>query len=95
MARKMWANVDANLMKFPASMRLMATTAAAEGVEGAVEVVEAAVAVAAQPVAAASSHYFNYLFTQRKQTCRRHLSCLVITIVIVAVVAYACGICSS
>lgn len=84
----MWPNVDANLMKFPASMRLMATTAAAEGVEGAVEVVEAAVAVAA-----ASSHYFNYLFTQRKQTCRRHLSCLVITIVIV--VAYACGICSS
>lgn len=79
----------------------MATTAAAEGVEGAaeaLEVVEAAEAVAAQPVAAASSHYFNYLFTQRKQTCRRHLSCLVITIVIVVaivVVAYACGICSS
>lgn len=75
-------------------MRLMAAAAvAAEAVEAAKASAEAAVAVAAQPVTAASTHYFNYLFTQRKQTCRRHLSCLVITIVVV--VAYACGICSS
>lgn len=74
-------------------MRLMAAAAvAAEAVEAAKASAEAAVAVAAQPVAAASTHYFNYLFTQRKQTCRRYLSCLVITIVFVA---YACGICSS
>lgn len=79
-------------------MRLMAAAAVAAERAGAAEgaeragTAEAAVAVAAQPVAAASTHYFNYLFTQRKQTCRRYLSCLVITIV---VVAYACGICSS
>jgi len=30
-----------------------------------------------QAAALAPSHYFNYLFTQDKQTCRRHLSCLV------------------
>lgn len=74
-------------------MRLMAKPAAAAE---AAEAAGAAGAVAAQPVAAATSHYFNYLFTQRKQTCRRHLFCLVITIVVVVVaVAYACGICSS
>lgn len=66
-----------NVMKFPETA---AAAAVAVAVAGAV-----AVSVA---VAAASLHYFNYLFTQHKQTCTGG-TCLVSLLLPLPHVAYA------